>query len=277
MPSFKIVANEDSRRAETFKACLSSAGFDVVGEIDMNVEPMADHNIFFESDLLARPDIVVEKVISLIDVSNIIYDVIDVYNENEAKETANVLMLNQAGYVTCASPFAQEAVYDLTGKLATIVEEVEDKDKFLAPDVITDVKKILWFGIKEDSIGLNRSNPNIVFKYSPCKINFDKYDIVFLPPTFTAKGEARRYEKAKEAVRMGKFVIADNLLDGNTFIEEYGSDLSSLPSSTVMTRAIKKSQSKLLKLVSKKEQVKAINRMLKFKPEPLEMHLEEVV
>lgn len=179
---------------------------DIACNTDKKIFIVTDENVANNSN-----EVISFITTQLVDTRNMIWTDISksIVIPEDGSETLTTMILSHADIVTCSTKEIQEEIFMLTGVLAIVLEKPEKYLEYLEPDSFTGISKILWFGCREDSVGIKRGC-SVIFKTNPNwnSIKFDRYDIVYLPPTFTKDGELRRVEKIKHCIRLGKFVVA---------------------------------------------------------------------
>lgn len=223
----KLVGDIDNKRAVLFSSLLKELdGYEQSGRISSQINRDVDFNIVFnfnDLDTLKKLKIPVNPGK---DNKFLIYDVSEDLYENKKWGPLTTLLTVCSNYVTCSDEFLQERIYEVTGRLATIVKNPIDVTKIVKPNV-KNMKDILWYGSLSDvfSVYKYRNNKDLTIALFNGKIEgtnvttinsskkrdktFNKVDIVFLPETFTTEGEIRRYEKIKECILMGKAVLEE--------------------------------------------------------------------
>jgi len=140
-------------------------------------------------------------------------------------------------FVTCSDAYLQEKIYEYTGRLASIIANPNiETAKEVKPEPLN-LKEFLWVGtisdifsirleaskrkdifVATDSFGTNIDNTLYFMNLKDKTKVYKKFDVIYLPKTFTDKSESRRLTTAKEATYQGKVVIAPEL-DSTMFFD----------------------------------------------------------
>lgn len=221
----KLVGDTDNKRAQLFSALLKDTEkFTQLGRISYTVNREANYNIIFnfkDMETLRKLKVPIPHADKFV-----IYDVSEDLYDNKKWCQLVTLLTVCSSYVTCANELLQEKIYEVTGRLATIVRTPIDIEKIKKP-VISNTKGFLWYGSISDvfSIYKNKSNKDLTIALLNGRIEgdnvvainstkkkskvLDKFDIVYLPETSTIEGEIRRLDKIKECTLLGKAVVQD--------------------------------------------------------------------
>jgi hypothetical protein len=218
-----LIASDGHKRADLFKRIISDLD-DYTIKDSKTVDYGINYHVFFNFSTMEKDK--AQVLSELFELRNKgLYTIFDISKE-EFMETSDadyyLLFASACSFVTCSSEAIQEKLYDLTGRLAYLV------------DFEGGNPEILWYGKSKDVMSIrpyitsNSYNIRIATtgyishtkdRASTVVINSDKKkakelastDVVFLPPTFTREGELRRYKKVEESIISGKYVIAPRL------------------------------------------------------------------
>lgn len=186
--------------------------------------------------------------------SKIFFDVSEDLFEHKDFGPVFSLLCICSDFVTCSNAFLQEKIYDYTGRLAAIISNPRmDIPQEIKKETIN-TKEFLWYGTITDifSIKKEASENNSIFvgtdAFGTNLVNtlyylskkdkgriLKKFDVVYLPKTFTKEAEIRRAEKARESLSLGKVVIAP-LLDETLFFDMTLKEFSLLSNEEVIKR-----------------------------------------
>jgi len=221
----KLVGDVDNPRAILFSDILKNLdNYSQAGRISSQINRDSDFSIVFnfkDLDTLKKLKI---PVIPGKDEKFLIYDVSEDLFDHKKWGPLVTMLTVCSNYVTCADEVLQERIYEVTGRLSTIVRNPVNLEKLVEP-VLNNTKDLLWYGTISDVFSVYKyknnkdltiallngkiAGDNVVTVKSQKKRDklFKKFDVVFLPETPTIEGEIRRMEKIKECTLMGKAVI----------------------------------------------------------------------
>jgi hypothetical protein len=210
---------------------------------EFNFNPFSDHlagyNVFCNRDGFKKDiDMLGVEIESARRTSKTILDISNPTYGIDEYESIDLLSVMLADYITCSDEMLQEAIYADTGKLATIVPNVDLIKSIKKPKFTSTEQPLpaLWYGSKLDLFSIHKYKTqhfedqwlNVVFDD-----NLPEHEVVLLPETNSEEGERRRFNKAKESLFRGKYVIAPGIYfnmaeEGQFLTESFFEDFWSL-------------------------------------------------